>query len=582
MSHSFRGFLIPRIAALIIFVVAAAAALTYYRTHLFGADVSVTTLLVVLLSCGFLFMGAFLLIALDKTLLNPMRDFAQYVEKAAESGGRESYGGDVRFELGVLEAAVSVMIGKMDSRAEQAQEKARQAVEKSREADTALKKVRENEENVSNMLESMQQASVKAEEISSQVLASVRDLSAEVDQVGNGVHIQQERMAAIATAMEEMNATVGEVARNASHAAVNASESSDRASTGSSGVQRAVSSIGEIETQILSLKDTMGQLGDKASSIGEVLNVITDIADQTNLLALNAAIEAARAGEAGRGFAVVADEVRKLAEKTMSATKEVETVIVSIQQAARDNVAAVEATAEGIAESTEASREARQFMDEIVAIVGETSGQVDSIATAAEEQSATSEEINRAVTDMNEIAAGTAQGMRSSADNLASITALISELDATVQAMTSVETIASYDANADLVSWSDKLSVGIPSIDAQHKKLVSMINGLNRAMREKRSQSAMLSIVRGLGEYVVTHFGYEEKLFAKHGYPDIDAHKEVHRNFVAKVQEFESALSSGKATVSMDVLQFLKDWLVEHIMGTDKQYSEFLVEKGEI
>lgn len=580
MAQTFRGFLVVRITALIFVLVASAALIWLFAGKSLGSGTAGAALFFVLAAGGFLFMGVFLMLALDKALLKPMRQLADYVEKVAESGGEARYEGEARFELAVLESAIMSMIDEMEQRTQLAQKEARQAVEKSREVDAALKKVRENEENVSNMLESMRQASVKAESISSEVLSAVQSLSTEVDQVSEGVNIQRERMASIATAMEEMNATVGEVARNASDAAVNASESSERASTGSTGVQRAVSSFDQIESRVLGLKDTMGQLGEKASSIGEVLNVITDIADQTNLLALNAAIEAARAGEAGRGFAVVADEVRKLAEKTMSATKEVETVIVSIQEAANDNVAAVESTADDITESTEASREARQFMDEIVSIVGETSGQVDSIATAAEEQFATSEEISRAVTDMNEIAVKSAEGMSSSADNLASITALISELDATVQAMTSVETITAYDANADLVTWSDKLSVGINSIDEQHKQLVSMINSLNKAMREKQSQSAMLSIVQGLGKYVVTHFGYEEKLFAKHGYPDMEEHKEVHRNFVAKVKEFENALSSGKATVSIDVLQFLKDWLVEHIMGTDKQYTDFLVQRG--
>ena len=146
--------------------------------------------------------------------------------------------------------------------------------------------------------------------------------------------------------------------------------------------------------------------------------------------------------------------------------------------------------------------------------------------------------------------------------------------------MTSADNASEIIASGDLVSWSDKLSVGVDSIDAQHKVLVGMINELNRAMRDKQSQSAMLKIVQGLGEYVVSHFGYEEKLFAKHGYPEAEGHVEIHRQFIAKVQEFQNALASGKATVSIDVLQFLKDWLVEHIMGTDKQYSQFLVARG--
>ncbi len=149
-------------------------------------------------------------------------------------------------------------------------------------------------------------------------------------------------MTETATAMEEMNATVLEVAHNASNAAESAARARENAQVGAEGVRQAVTSIDAIKDQILDLNESMGELGSQAEGIGQIMNVVTDIADQTNLLALNAAIEAARAGEAGRGFAVVADEVRKLAEKTMQATKEVGDAVSTIQSQARSNITAVE------------------------------------------------------------------------------------------------------------------------------------------------------------------------------------------------------------------------------------------------
>ncbi|KAF0233554.1 MAG: putative methyl-accepting chemotaxis sensory [Desulfovibrionaceae bacterium] len=215
--------------------------------------------------------------------------------------------------------------------------------------------------------------------------------------------------------MEEMNATVLEVARNASQAAQSSETAKSKAQEGSRVVGDVVKGIHDVETQALELKREMGTLGTQAEGIGQIMNVISDIADQTNLLALNAAIEAARAGEAGRGFAVVADEVRKLAEKTMTATKEVGDAISGIQQGTRTNIGNVERAVRTIEDATALATKSGEALAQIVTMVDSAADQVRSIAAASEQQSAASEEINRSIEEVSTISSETSQAMNQAA-----------------------------------------------------------------------------------------------------------------------------------------------------------------------
>jgi methyl-accepting chemotaxis protein len=275
----------------------------------------------------------------------------------------------------------------------------------------------------------MERIAERAQSISERMSSAAEELSAQVEQVSRGSELQRDRMTETATAMEQMNATVLEVARNASSAAENSGSARQQAEQGAGVVGEAVGAIAEVHTSAQELQENMGLLGQQAEAIGQVMNVISDIADQTNLLALNAAIEAARAGDAGRGFAVVADEVRKLAEKTVGATQEVGASIRAIQEAARRNVENMGRAVSSVDKATRLAGDSGQALTRIVDFVGDSAKQVEGIAAASEEQSAASEQINRAIEEVTRIVSETAEGMAQSSQAVQELAGMASELN---------------------------------------------------------------------------------------------------------------------------------------------------------
>jgi methyl-accepting chemotaxis protein len=243
-------------------------------------------------------------------------------------------------------------------------------------------------------------------------------IRANADNVASQSDIAHQRIEQIATAMNEMSATAEDVASHAASVASEVGQTSEETGTADAQINKAVESMHRLTEQIRSSTETVNQLANDGKKVSDVMRVIREIADQTNLLALNAAIEAARAGEAGRGFAVVADEVRNLAAKTQEATVEIDQIIAAISNASRDATEYMHASEVVAQESNETVEAVRSTLAEINRRMASINDATTQVATAAEQQTSVCEDINRNVTDVSE----TAEAMhRAAEDNLRTV-----------------------------------------------------------------------------------------------------------------------------------------------------------------
>ena len=247
---------------------------------------------------------------------------------------------------------------------------------------------------------------------------------------------------AVATAGEQMAATSGDIARNCQMAADGARLVSDEAMKGSSIIQESMQVMGHISERVSATAATVDTLGQRSDQIGQIIGTIEDIADQTNLLALNAAIEAARAGEQGRGFAVVADEVRALAERTTKATREIGEMIKAIQT---ETKLAVSSMKEGVSEVERGTQEAGRSgdaMNTILEQINNLSMQVNQIATAAEEQTATTSEISKNILQITEVSSQTSTSAHDSAAEGSKLNMLSDSLTTVIAGLTIEESLS--------------------------------------------------------------------------------------------------------------------------------------------
>ncbi|EHJ47609.1 methyl-accepting chemotaxis sensory transducer [Solidesulfovibrio carbinoliphilus subsp. oakridgensis] len=372
---------------------------------------------------------ALFLALLNRYLMQPLERLAGYANSVGE-GRPAPFADDGRFHgrLGVLKDSLEAMVTVMDDQLQLAKAKAAEVEAHAAAAEEATREARRAGKKDEARRFGMLAAGETLENVADTIKKATGDLRTEARDVSHGAEEQKEYIDDTADSVGVMVQSTVAVARSAEMAAAAAEEARKRAMDGASVVDDSVAAIGRVSTLAEALKGNMAELGRQAESIGQVMTVITDIADQTNLLALNAAIEAARAGEAGRGFAVVADEVRKLAEKTMSATAEVGQVIQAIQKGTFDNIRHMDQAAAAVGDATELAGESRAALGQIVSLSGDAASQVGSIASASDEQVAASERIKAAIDRVRDLSARTTEGMLRSAGTIETLGGEIEEL----------------------------------------------------------------------------------------------------------------------------------------------------------
>jgi methyl-accepting chemotaxis protein len=378
-------------------------------------------LVVAICSLGIVLLLTLMAALIGRKIALPIRKATDYAGRVADGDLDASLLIESKDEVGRLSDSLHTLVRSMKERIGEAEALSVQAREQASNAHAAKLAAETAESDVRAKQANMLTAAKQLEEAVSVIQQASNDLTIRIQQAEQDAGRQAEYVMTSAGAITQMSSSAQEVTRNAVSAKEFSIQTREKAAEGDGIVEGAISSISEVQKNSLALKEDMTVLGEHAKSISQIMTVISDIADQTNLLALNAAIEAARAGEAGRGFAVVADEVRKLAEKTMASTGDVSRAVGAIRQSMDKSMAQVDMTVSKVEQTTLLATQSGAALREILRMADDTAKQVESIVTACEQQSTASENISRNITQVSALADKTAETMGESSRDIAAL-----------------------------------------------------------------------------------------------------------------------------------------------------------------
>ena len=390
------------------------------KDKIFEHSQAATRLLVIIGLGGIALMTVVIFLVIS-SMVKALRQGVEYAEMVAGGDLDRTYTSDRKDELGVLASALGRMVANLKERIWEAERLSLEAAAQSKAAEEATRNAQAALGEAEAGRQALLEAAGHVDEVVAELSLATHSLSAQVVQARASADSQRTRVAESSSAMENMSDTIETVSSSARNAAEASERVKAKALSGEEIVRNSVQAIDAVQDDSRILRANIESLGEQAESIGSIITVINDIADQTNLLALNAAIEAARAGEAGRGFAVVADEVRKLAEKTVLATKDVGEAIVGIQKGTQQSVTAVEHTTTNLTSATELVNKSGEALAEIVQEAVHTAEQVQSIAHGVEMQTEAGQIIARVLENINVAADETASIMQAAGQTVETV-----------------------------------------------------------------------------------------------------------------------------------------------------------------